>query len=260
MAEITTLPRSTPPTGPGRDQTLLRRYHEDGDRRAREQLIERHMPLARRLARRYSGPGAPSDDLVQVAAIGLIKAIDRFEPERGLALSTFAVPTILGEIKRYLRDTSWSVRVPRDLQEQALRVERLAGSLERSIGRAATVPEVARAAGLSVEEALAALEAATAHSAVSLDAPRRGGVEDEPSTIGDRLGREERGLACAEARADLTPLLARLPERERQVLVLRFGADLTQSEIGERLGISQMHVSRLIRRAIERATAARDVA
>jgi RNA polymerase sigma-B factor len=236
------------------DRRLLLRYHRLGDRRAREVLVERHMPLARRLARRYARTPDSAEDLVQVAAIGLIKAIDRFDVDRGLALSTFAVPTIVGELKRYLRDTSWAVRVPRDLLELAVRVERESFRLERRLGRSPTITELAESTGNDVEQVAEALEAATAHRALSLDAPRRG-EDDEDGAYGDQFGQVDHGLRLAEHRADLQPLFRSLPDREREILRLRFVEDLTQSEIGARLGVSQMHVSRLIRRALSRAEA-----
>jgi RNA polymerase sigma-B factor len=223
-----------------------------GDRTARDRLVERHMPLARRLARRYAHTPDAAEDMTQVAAIGLIKAIDRFDIDRGLALSTFAVPTIVGELKRFLRDTSWAVRVPRDLLELAVRVEREGFRLERTLGRAPSVAELAATVGSDVEHVAEALEAATAHRALSLDAPRRGD-DDEDGAYGDQIGCVDHGLRLAEHRADLQPLFAALPDREREILRLRFVEDLTQSEIGQRLGISQMHVSRLIRRALSRA-------
>jgi RNA polymerase sigma-B factor len=254
-AETAEHPPATAPAPARRrsdDRRLLVRYHRLGDRRARDTLVERHMPLARRLARRYARTPDAAEDLTQVAAIGLIKAIDRFDIDRGLALSTFAVPTIVGELKRYLRDTSWAVRVPRDLLELAVRVERETGRLERRLGRAPTVPELAEQIGVGVEEVVEAVAAATAHRALSLDAPRRGEEGDE-GTYGDQFGFSDHGLRLAEHRADLRPLIAALPDREREILRLRFVEDLTQSEIGAQLGISQMHVSRLIRRALARA-------
>ncbi|MEA2391539.1 MAG: polymerase sigma-B factor [Solirubrobacteraceae bacterium] len=234
------------------DRRLLLRYHRMGDRAARDRLVERHMPLARRLARRYARSPELAEDLTQVAAIGLIKAIDRFDVDRGLALSTFAVPTIVGELKRYLRDTTWAVRVPRDLLELAVRVERESFRLERSLGRVPSVAELSEVIGVDVEQVTEALEASTAHRALSLDAPRRG-EDDEDGSYGDQVGALDHGLRLAEHRADLRPLFAALPDREREILRLRFVEDLTQTEIGTRLGISQMHVSRLIRRALARA-------
>jgi RNA polymerase sigma-B factor len=246
----------TAPRGPAGepDGVLLRRWRCEGDRGARAALIERHLPLARRLARRYVGRGDGGEDLAQVAALGLIKAIDRFDPDRGLALSTFAVPTILGELKRHLRDTSWAVRVPRDLQELALRVDDLGDRLERALGRPPTVAELARAVPAPVEDVLEALAALSAHRALSLDAPR-GGEEDGGGVYADCVGGEDPRLAGAEDRALLSPLLGRLPPREREIVRLRFAEDLTQHDIGRRLGISQMHVSRLLRRALATAAA-----
>ena len=234
------------------DRTLVTRWRNTGDRAARTMLVERHLPLARRLAARYGGGLEGGEDLQQVAAVGLVKAIDRFDPERGLALSTFAVPTILGELKRHLRDTSWSVRVPRDLQELALRIERESTRLERVLGRAPSVAEVAAEACVGVEAALEAMEARRAHRALSLDAPQATD-EGDAEHMGAHVGRVDPELAQAEDRALLAPLLARLAPRDREILRLRFGEDMTQSEIGRRLGVSQMHVSRLIRRALARA-------
>jgi RNA polymerase sigma-B factor len=240
-------------SGSDDDRALLARWREAGDRAARTRLVERHLPLARRLAARYGGGYDGGEDLQQVAAMGLVKAIDRFDPDRGLALSTFAVPTILGELKRHLRDTSWAVRVPRDLQELALRVEREAGRLERALGRAPTVAEVALEAGVGVEATLEAMEARRAHRALSLDAPQ-GADEGDSEEMSAHVGRLDPDMARAEDRALLAPLLARLPQRDQEILRLRFGEDMTQSEIGRRLGVSQMHVSRLIRRALARAS------
>jgi RNA polymerase sigma-B factor len=225
-----------------------------GDDRAREQLAERYLPLARRLARRYQRSEEPLEDLVQVASLGLLKAIDRFDTSRDVAFSSFAVPTILGEIKRHFRDRTWSVRVPRDLQELALRVDRTAAELSLDKHRAPTVAELAEAVGATEEQVLEALRAAGAYHAGSLDAPRPGRADAEASgeSLGDALGEEEEGFERAEERATLGPLLARISTRERLVLTLRFGEDLTQAEIGERIGVSQMQVSRLIRQALTR--------
>jgi RNA polymerase sigma-B factor len=236
------------------DRTLLRRWRREDDRDAREALLQRHMPLAKRLAVRYVHGHGTSDDVHQVAAIGLMKAIDRFDPERGVAFSTFAVPTIAGELKRFLRDTSWSVRVPRDLQELALRVTRASQQLEREHGHPPSVGELAEAVDADAEEVLEALQAADAHHALSLDAPRRD--DDEASApFVEVLGCDDGALLDAEHRAVLGPLLSRLSDRDREILRLRYAEDLTQSEIGERLGLSQMHISRLIRRALSRAAA-----
>ncbi|HEY5342389.1 MAG TPA: SigB/SigF/SigG family RNA polymerase sigma factor [Solirubrobacteraceae bacterium] len=229
----------------------------DGDAHAREQLAERYLPLARRLARRYQRSEEALEDLEQVASLGLLKAIDRFDAGRDVAFSSFAVPTILGEVKRHFRDRTWSVRVPRDLQELALRVDRAAAELSLERHRAPTVAELAEAVGATEEQVLDALQAAGAYHAGSLDAPRPGRADaDAPGeSLADSLGVREDGFERAEERATLAPLLAHISSRERLVLVLRFGEDMTQAEIGERIGVSQMQVSRLIRQALVRLRA-----
>jgi len=239
------------------DRELFARCRERGDARAREQLAERYLPLARRLARRYQRSQEPLEDLVQVAALGLLKAIDRFDASRDVAFSSYAVPTILGELRRHFRDRTWSVRVPRDLQELALRVDRTAAQLSVDKQRAPTVAEIAVAVDVSEEQVLDALQAAGAYRVGSLDAPRTGhaGEESAGESLADALGGEEAGFERAEERATLAPLLALISQRERVVLALRFGEDLTQAEIGERIGVSQMQVSRLIRHALIRLRA-----
>jgi RNA polymerase sigma-B factor len=237
------------------DRELFVRYLRNGEPQARDQLVERFLPLARQLARRYQRAEEPLDDLVQVASIGLIKAIDRFDPDRKVAFSSYAVPTILGELKRHFRDKTWSVRVPRDLQELALKVDRKVADLARELHRSPTVTEIAEAVAVSEEQVLEALEAAAAYRATSIDAPRAS--EDAGSdTLGDQMGREEHGFGLAEDRATLHRLLASVTAREREVLRLRFEEDLTQAEIGERIGVSQMQVSRIIRQSIGRLRAA----
>jgi RNA polymerase sigma-B factor len=231
------------------DRRLLERYHHDGDTAAREALVERFLPLARQLARRYQRGSEPLDDLVQVASLGLLKAIDRFEPDRPTAFSSFAVPTILGELKRHFRDRGWSVRVPRDLQEMAVRVERVSDDMARELGRAPTTAEIAEQIGTTTERVLEAREAAGAYRAVSLDRPRD---DDEDADVADTFGVEDPGFGLAEDAATVERLMSVLSEREREVLRLRFAEDLTQSEIGARVGVSQMHVSRLIRQALAR--------
>jgi RNA polymerase sigma-B factor len=247
----------TPPAAEDRaarakeDRRLLERYHDGGDPAAREALVERFLPLARQLARRYQRGGEPLDDLVQVASLGLLKAIDRFDPRRETAFSSFAVPTILGELKRHFRDKGWSVRVPRDLQELAVKVDRVGEQIGGEIGRAATPAEIAEAIGASTEQVLEAREAAAAYRAVSLDRPRD--EEDEDAAgIADSVGAEDPGFGLAEDAATVQRLMRVLTDREREVLRLRFEEDLTQSEIGERVGVSQMHVSRLIRQSVAR--------
>jgi RNA polymerase sigma-B factor len=231
------------------DRRLLERYRRFGDGAARDQLVQRFLPLARQLARRYQRGGEPLDDLVQVASLGLLKAIDRFDPDRPTAFSSFAVPTILGELKRHFRDKGWSVRVPRDLQEMAVRLERETEELAWRLGRAPTSAEGAEHMKITPEQVLEAREAAGAYRAVSLDRSRD---DDDEDPVADSMGIEDPGFGRAEDLATIERLLCVLSEREREVLRLRFGEDLTQSEIGARVGVSQMHVSRLIRQAIVR--------
>jgi RNA polymerase sigma-B factor len=230
------------------DLRLLQRYHDSGDEAAREVLIQRFLPLARQLARRYERPDEPIDDLVQVASMGLVKAVERFDPSRGVAFSSFAVPTILGELKRYFRDVGWAVHVPRSMQERALEVNKAVTELSRTLGRSPTPAELADATDFTHEEVLEALEAATAYDSVPLEAPRSDDGEETGAVA--RLGAEDPGYELAEYSATLAPELRALPERDRLVLHLRFVEDLTQSEIAEQIGVSQMHVSRLIRAAL----------
>jgi len=239
------------PEGPP-DRELFARARA-GDTHARELLVERYLPLARRLARRYQRSEEPLEDLVQVAALGLLKAVDRYDAARETAFSSFAVPTILGELRRHFRDRTWSVRVPRELQELALRVDKTVAALSSRAGRAPTVGEIAAGMNLSEEQVLDALQAAAAYHAGSLDAPRSvASGEAEGESVVDAIGTEEDGFEQAEERATLAPMLAHITERERLVLTLRFGQDMTQAEIGERIGVSQMQVSRLIRQALAR--------
>ena len=238
------------------DRELFARYHAQADAQAREQLVERFLPLARQLARRYQRAGEPLDDLLQVASMGLIKAIDRFDPEREIAFSSYAVPTILGEIKRHFRDRTWAVRVPRDLQELTLRVDRAVGQLSEQLRRQPSVAELAEAVGAEEEQVLEALQAGGAYRAVSIDAPRGTGADDEGATLGDSVGVDERGFERAEDRATLANLLTTVTPRERAVLRMRFEEDMTQAEIGAVIGVSQMQVSRVIRQALVRLRAA----
>ena len=233
------------------DRQLLVRYHREGDAAAREALVARFLPLARQLARRYQRGGEQLDDLVQVASLGLLKAIDRFDPARETAFSSFAVPTILGEIKRHFRDKGWAVRVPRDLQELSVKVDRVADEMARELGRAPTPAEIAERTGSSLEQVLEAREASGAYRAVSLDRPRPDD-EDDGDSYADAVGADDPGYSVAEAAATVDRLMRVLTDREREVLRLRFEEDLTQSEIGTRVGVSQMHVSRLIRQSIAR--------
>src|ERR687895_949654 len=233
------------------DRELLRRYHEEGDLQAREQLIEQYMSLVRSLARRYSYRGEQLDDLVQIGAIGLIKAIDRFDVNRGVELTTYATPNIIGEIKRHFRDKGWSVRVPRGLQELNVKLSRLIEELTVQLERSPTIAELAKAAGVEEEEGLEALETGQAYATLSLSAPATGDEGDDLDPL-ESLGEVEHEYEVSEDRAVLAPGLAALDERERRILHLRFFEGLTQSQIAQQVGISQMHVSRLIRRALEK--------
>jgi RNA polymerase sigma-B factor len=236
------------------DRNLLRRYHEQGDLQAREQLIEQYMSLVRSLARRYAYRGEQLEDLVQIGAIGLIKAIDRFDVDRGVELTTYATPNIIGEIKRHFRDKGWSVRVPRGLQELNVRLSRLVEQLTVEYGRSPTIPELAKASGAQEEEVVEALESGRAYSWLSLSAAvgRDGDEELDPLEL---IGTEERRYEASEDRAVLAPGFRALDDRERRILQLRFFDGLTQSQIAQRVGISQMHVSRLIRRSLEKIRA-----
>src|SRR5881296_469707 len=236
------------------DKVLLRRYHEEGDLQAREQLIEQYMSLVRSLARRYSYRGEQLEDLVQIGAIGLIKAIDRFDLDRGVELTTYATPNIIGEIKRHFRDKGWSVRVPRGLQELNVQLSRLIEQLTVQLGRSPTIPELAKAASVEEEEVLEALESGRAYSSLSLST---GGTQDDGEELDplETLGEIEHQYEVSEDRAVLAPGFKVLDPRERQILHLRFFEGLTQSQIAQQVGISQMHVSRLIRRALEKIRA-----
>jgi len=233
------------------DRTLLRRYHENGDLAAREQLIERYMSLVRSLARRYSYRGEQLDDLVQIGAIGLIKAIDRFDVDRGVELTTYATPNIIGEIKRHFRDKGWSVRVPRGLQELNVKLSKLIEELTVELGRSPTSPELAKAAGAEEELVVEALESGRAYSSVSLSTAGGGEDDDELDPL-ESLGEEEHEYEISEDRVVLEPGFKVLDDRERMILHLRFFKGLTQSQIAQQIGISQMHVSRLIRRSLEK--------
>ncbi|HET7045080.1 MAG TPA: SigB/SigF/SigG family RNA polymerase sigma factor [Gaiellaceae bacterium] len=236
------------------DKALLRRYHEHGDLAAREQLIEQYMSLVRSLARRYSYRGEQLEDLVQIGAIGLIKAIDRFDLDRGVELTTYATPNIIGEIKRHFRDRGWSVRVPRGLQELNVQLSRLIEQLTVQLARSPTIPELAKAAGVEEEEVLEAIESGRAYSSLSLSS---GGGSDEDGDLDplESLGKIEHQYEVSEDRAVLAPGFRVLDDRERTILHLRFFEGLTQSQIAQQVGISQMHVSRLIRRSLEKIRA-----
>lgn len=230
-----------------REHELLRRIHERGDTHARDQLAEEMLPLARALAGRYAGRGEPLDDLVQVACIGIMKAIDGFDLNREVRFSSYATPTVLGEIKRYFRDKTWAVRVPRGLQEMQLQVAKERDKLTNELGRAPTVQELAKAVKAPLEEVLATIQSASARRARSFEEPNGEGVN-----LGDSLGGDDPGLAHAELRAMLDGARGVLSARDREVLRLRFEGDFTQTEIAERIGVSQMQVSRLIRQSLAR--------
>ncbi|MBA3291556.1 MAG: RNA polymerase sigma factor SigF [Actinomycetota bacterium] len=240
---------------------LFRDYQEsaDGDRlHFRERLVEQYIGLVEFLARRFRNRGEPLEDLVQVGTIGLLKAIERFDLEREVEFSTYATPTIVGELKRHFRDKGWAVRVPRRLQELHLELTKVVGNLGQELGRSPTVAEIAKAAGTTEENVLEGLEIAQAYNFTSLDAP----IDSDDSgstTFADQLGSEDDQLINLEYRAALAPEMAKLPERERRILYLRFFSGMTQSEIADRLGISQMHVSRLLNRTLMRLREALEV-
>jgi len=252
--------RSTSAAPPRADRmnVLALRWQRDRDRAARDELFERFRPLARRLAGRYTNPHEPFEDLVQVAYVGLLGAVDRFDPSRGVRFSSYAIPTILGELKRYFRNTGWSAHVPRGAQEMALRVDRASSRLAADTGRTPNVEELAQYLELDLEDVVTGLEAGSAHYSVSLDAPAPGGGAEEPQTLGDGLGSGEEGYELVEAKLSLSAAITRLPHLERQALELRIDGDLKQSEIAERMGCSQMQVSRLLRRAQENLRALTD--
>ena len=230
---------------------LFARWHQHQDARAREELVERFLPLARNLARRYAGAREPFDDLLQVASLGLVKAIDRFDEERGAAFSSFAVPTILGELKRYFRDLGWSVHVPRGAQEQALKVQEAQERLTSRTGRPPTVEDLAQYLEIDVEDVLDALETSAAHHSASLDAPREDG-EDDSGTLVDVFGQEDPRFELVDESVTISAAADELTPRERRVLALRFVGDMTQTQIAAEIGVSQMQVSRILRRALSR--------
>ncbi len=230
---------------------LFVRWQKSGDQRAREELVDRFLPLARNLARRYSGAREPFDDLLQVASLGLVKAIDRFDVDRGAAFSSFAVPTILGELKRYFRDLGWAVHVPRGAQEQALKVQEAQERLTTRTGRPPTVTDLAEYLEIPVEDVLDALETAAAHHSASLDAPREDGDEDS-GTLVDVFGQEDQRYELIDQTVTVSVAARALSARERKVLALRFVHDMTQTQIAQEIGVSQMQVSRILRRALSR--------
>jgi RNA polymerase sigma-B factor len=253
----TRLPERTEPrfdNSPERVESdkLFERWQQRGDQRARAELVNRFLPLARNLARRYAGAREPFDDLLQVASLGLVKAIDRFDTERGAAFSSFAVPTILGELKRYFRDLGWSVHVPRGAQEQALKVQEAHERLTTKTGRPPTVNELAEYLELSLEDVLDALETAQAHHSTSLDAPREDRSSGEAGALVDVFGEEDQRYELVDETITISVAARSLSERERRVLGLRFVHDMTQTQIAQEIGVSQMQVSRILRRALNR--------
>ncbi|HEX4806177.1 MAG TPA: SigB/SigF/SigG family RNA polymerase sigma factor [Conexibacter sp.] len=233
-------------------EELLALYRRTGDRRVRDQAIEHFMPLARRLAARYHRRHESFEDLVQVANLGLVKAVERYDPSRGTRFSSFAVPTISGELRRHFRGTAWSLHVPRGVQEDALRVRDAVAKLTLRLGRAPRVSELVEETGMDEETISEALHARAVQATASLDQPAGNGAEDGDATLGELVGGEDGGFDLAEYHADVGPLLRALPAREREVLFLRFARDMTQSEIAERIGCSQMQISRILRRTLAR--------
>lgn len=234
-----------------RARELLRRYRESHDPALRDELVRLNADLVHYIARRFANRGEPLEDIEQVGFLGLIQAIERFDPSLENEFSTFATPTIMGEIRRYFRDRSWSVRVPRRLQENLLRVNTTTQQLSSELGRPPSIAEIAQHLGIEPEDVLAALEVSPAQHTVSLEAAPGGGEVEEPVTIGDRLGRHDPALDRVEIRQLLEQAMAHLTPREREIMAMRFVDELPQTEVAKRLGISQMHVSRLQRAAVE---------
>jgi RNA polymerase sigma-B factor len=251
LSETLTRPPSTDRARRQRQDHRLAQRQKRGEPGARDQLIERYMPLARSLALRYRRASEPLDDLIQVASVGLVKAVDRWDPDRGLAFSSYAVPTILGELRRYFRDSTWDVRPARDMQELCLAVEEARDALWIELGRSPTVEDLAAHVRRSPEEVMEALQASDGRSLRSLDAPVHE-EEGDSASAGELIGDMDPGFDRVEAGATIEQLTSILDERAREILRLRFSEDLLQSEIAERVGCSQMHVSRIIRSSLER--------
>ncbi|HTA13160.1 MAG TPA: SigB/SigF/SigG family RNA polymerase sigma factor [Solirubrobacteraceae bacterium] len=258
MSSVTVEPTSSSRTAPGRGDALrgassnelFTRWQQHRDPVAREALVRQYMPLTRGLARRYGRSSEPFEDLLQVASLGLLKALDRYDVERGHPFPSFAVPTILGEMRRYFRDSGWAIHVPRGAQERALKVRDAQERLANEHGRSPTVNQLAQYLELDAEDVLDALQAIQAYETLSLDAPRPR-ADGEVVAYGDTIGKEDERYELVELDATLTAVLGRIPERERAILRMRFVEDLTQTEIAEHIGISQMQVSRLLRRSLE---------
>ena len=234
-----------------RTHELFRRYKEEGDMDAREKLVMSHLNLVRFLANKFKNRGEPIDDLMQVGYLGLLKAIDRFDPARGLEFTTYATPTIMGEIKRHFRDKGWSVRVPRRLQELSAKVNQATDELTTELQRSPTVEEIARYLDVTVDEVLEAMESSSAYSSVPLEAPGSSDSDDAPSVL-DRYATEDSELALTDDRLIIEEALAGFSPREREVIELRFVKGMTQIEIAQKLGISQVQVSRLLRRTLKK--------
>ena len=251
-------PAPGPIEGLASEDALLERFAKTGDPKLREELVNRFLPLARSLAMRYAGGTEPSDDLVQVASVGLMGALDRFDPSRGVPFAAFAGPTILGELRRHFRDRVWTMRVPRGLQERIRDVEETITKLGSKLERSPTVAEIADRLGLSQDDVLEALEASDARRTMSLDQPSAGEDPGDSGAIGERVGDEDPGFELVEERSAIRAGARLLSDLEREVLRLRFVEDMTQSRIAAEVGYSQMHVSRILRRALERVRAGAD--
>jgi RNA polymerase sigma-B factor len=248
---MTVAPRLGAPAHIARSPELFERWRRYRDIRARDELIARFLPLARKLARRYVSASEPYDDLVQVASLGLVKAVERFDPNRGFAFTSFAVPTIVGELKRYFRDTAWALHVDRGAQERARKIAEAREEVAAHTGRPPTIQELAQYLEMSEEEVLDGLQTSEAYDAISLDAPMASDDAEMSSRL-EVLGAEDERLELVDTQATIFAAAKHLPARERQILYLRFGEDLTQSQIADRVGVSQMQVSRLLRRSLQR--------
>jgi RNA polymerase sigma-B factor len=248
---MTVAQRPLAPVHIARSTDLFERWRRFRDVSARDELIARFLPLARKLARRYVSASEPYDDLVQVASLGLVKAVERFDPDRGYAFTSFAVPTIVGELKRYFRDTAWALHVDRGAQERARKIAEAQEEVAAQTGRPPTIDELAQYLEMTEEEVLDGLQTADAYDAISLDAPMAGDDAEMSSRL-EVIGAEDERLELVDTQATIFAAAKHLPARERQILYLRFGEDLTQSQIADRVGVSQMQVSRLLRRSLQR--------
>jgi RNA polymerase sigma-B factor len=254
MIHVQTAPRERQPRVdclPSDEASLFRSWKLSGDRLARESLIREYTPLSRSLARRYGRSSEPFDDLFQVAQLGLLKAIDRYDPDRGFPFKAFAVPTILGEMRRYFRDSGWAVHVPRGAQERALQVREAQQQLSEDCGHAPSVSQLSQYLEIDTEEVLDGLRALAGYGTLSLDAPRRGGDEDEGGSYAESVGEEDRRFELIELGLSVGSALEQITPREREILCLRFVEDLTQTQIADRIGVSQMQVSRILRRCLD---------